>query len=275
MDAFVYGVDAEYIPLFDIELIAGRNFDGNIASDSSAVIVNEAMVKALKWEHPLQEHLNWQRDTIGPGAKVIGVVKDYHFLSLEHEVQPMLVSLKGGYLTNVLVKLSPYDLPDKVERIRNSWAKVFPDRPFEYTFVDQDVAAQYDMHQRWSKIMGLSTIFAILIASLGLFGLAGVNAVNRTKEIGIRKVMGAQVAGIFVLLNKQYVWLALIAFALAVPLSWYVMQKWLGTFKFAVQVGWETFAFSLAMGLVVALLTVSYHAIRVALINPASTLKQE
>lgn len=275
MDAYIYCVDTDYIPLFKIEFVAGRNFDGAIASDSSGVIVNEAMVRALKWKDPLQEHLNWQSDTVGLGAKVIGVVKDYHFLSLEHQVEPMLISLDGGYLTNLLVKFTPGDLSEKVERVRKTWTKVFPDRPFEYSFVDQDIAAQYDMHQRWSKMMGLSTIFAILIACLGLFGLAGVNAVNRTKEIGIRKVMGAEVTGIFVLLNKQYVWLALIAFVLAVPLSWYVMQMWLGTFKFAITVGWETFAFSLAMGMLVALITVSYHAIRVALINPASTLKHE
>jgi putative ABC transport system permease protein len=274
-DAFVYGVDTRYIPLLEIELTLGRNFDGNIASDSSAVIVNEAMVRNMKWKDPLQEYLNWQEDSTGPGAKVIGVVKDYHYMSLEHSVEPMLISLKAGVLTNVLVKLTSGDLPEKVARLKQTWTTLFPDRPFEYTFLDQDLAAQYDMHERWSKIMGLSTIFAILIACLGLFGLAGVNAVNRTKEIGIRKVMGAQLASIFILMNKQYLWLAAIAFVLSIPVSWYVMQQWLGTFKFAITVGWEIFAFSLMAGLTVALLTVSYHAIRVALINPASTLKAE
>ena len=137
---------------------------------------------------------------------------------------------------------------------------MFPDKPFEYTFVDEQVAKQYKMYQRWMNIMGLSTAFAIIIASLGLFGLAGINAVNRTKEIGIRKVMGAELASIFILLNKQYVWLALIAFTLAVPVSWYAMNKWLGSFKYAITIGWELFAISMLAGVVLALLTVSYHA---------------
>ena len=126
------------------------------------------------------------------------------------------------------------------------------------------------------KIMGLSTLFAIIIACLGLFGLAGINALNRTKEIGIRKVMGAELSSIFVLLNRQYVLLALVAFALAVPVSWYAMNNyWLSGFEYKVQIGWEIFAISIATGLIIAFVTVSYHAIKAALINPAETLKYE
>lgn len=125
------------------------------------------------------------------------------------------------------------------------------------------------------SIMGLSTGFAILISCLGLFGLAGINAVNKTKEIGIRKVMGAELSNIFVLMNRQYIWLSLIAFALAAPLSWYIMNKWLADFKFKIAIGWELFALSMATGLLVALATVSYHAVRAAMVNPAETLKYE
>jgi putative ABC transport system permease protein len=154
--------------------------------------------------------------------------------------------------------------------------KLFPDKPFEYTFVDQDVAKQYESYDRWMKITGLSTSFAIIIACLGLFGLAGINALNRTKEIGIRKVMGAEVSNIFILLNKQYIWLSLIAFSLAAPVSWYVMTEWwLNSFQFKITVGWELFAISMLAGLTVALLTVSYHAVKAAFINPADTLKYE
>ena len=123
--------------------------------------------------------------------------------------------------------------------------------------------------------MGLSTGFAILISCLGLFGLAGINAVNRTKEIGIRKVMGADLSNIFVLLNRQFVWLSLIAFVIGIPFSWWVMDKWLADFKFKIAMGWELFAISILAGLGVALLTVSYHAIKAALVNPAETLKYE
>jgi putative ABC transport system permease protein len=125
------------------------------------------------------------------------------------------------------------------------------------------------------SIMGISTGFAILISCLGLFGLAGINAVNRTKEVGIRRVMGADMRSIFILLNRQYIWLSLIAFAIAIPFSWYAMTKWLDRFQFKVAIGWELFAVSVVMGLIVAMITVSYHAIRVSLINPAETLKYE
>ena len=178
-------------------------------------------------------------------------------------------------LTNSLIKRTPDNTSQKIEQVKKAWLELYPDRPFEYTFVDEDVAAQYDKHTRWSKIMGLSTGFAILIASLGLFGLSGINSVNRTKEIGIRKVMGAKLSSIFVLLNRQYVIYALIAFALAIPLSWYAMNWWLSSFKFSITIGWTTFALSMLAGLFIALATVSYHAIKAALINPAETLKHE
>lgn len=274
-EAFVYGVDSEYIPLLTIHLAEGRNFDPAIISDSTAVIVNEALVKDMGWKDPLTEHLNWNEDKIGLGAPVIGVMKDYHFMSLEREIEPMFISLKNGYLMNMLVKITPDNVPEKVEQLRKTWVSMYPNKPFEYSFVDEDVASQYDMYKRWSNIMGLSTIFAIIIACLGLFGLAGINAINRTKEIGIRKVMGAQLGSIFMLLNKQFVLFALIAFVLAIPLSWYAMNKWLNSFKFAITIRWELFAFSILAGLVIALATVSYHAIKAALINPADTLKHE
>lgn len=273
-DAYVYGVDTDYIPLLNIKLKEGRNFDARV-TDSLGVIVNEALVKDMKWTDPLNEHLNWQEDSTSLGSPVIGVVKDYNFMSLEHAIEPMFLSLKNGMLTNILIKLTPENIPEKIEYVKKAWLDLYPDRPFEYTFVDEDVAAQYDKYVRWSKIMGLSTTLAIMIACLGLFGLSGINAVNRTKEIGIRKVMGAKLSSIFVLLNRQYVIYAIIAFTLAIPISYYGMTRWLGSFKYAITMGWEIFAFSILAGLVIALATVSYHAIKAALVNPAETLKHE
>lgn len=278
-DAFVYGVDPNYIPALDLKLAMGRNFDANIPTDSNAIVVNEALVRDMKWKDPLNEYINWEEDSLSRGSKVIGVVKDYHFQSLEENIRPMFLSIntqKVGNLVNILVKLAPGDLPSSIDKLQGIWNEISPDKPFEYTFLDEDVAKQYESQQRWMSITGLSTGFAILISCLGLFGLAGINAVNRTKEIGIRKVMGAEMSSIFILMNKQYVWLSLIAFAIAVPASWYVMTKWwLSDFQFAIEVGWELFAISMISGLLVALITVSYHAIRVALVNPAETLKYE
>jgi putative ABC transport system permease protein len=276
--AYAYGVDPFYLSTLGIDLVLGRNFDDQIPTDSNAVIVNEALVRDMKWDDPLTEYLNWKEDSTTLGAKVIGVVKDYHFLSLEQNIEPMFLSMdRGGVgnLTEMLVKIAPGNIPGSVEALRKVWKEVSPNTPFDYYFMDEDVAKQYDVYKRWMKIMGLSTAFAIMISCLGLFGLAGINALNRTKEIGIRKVMGAELGNIFLLLNKQYVWLAFIAFVAAAPASWYVMNQWLSDFKFAITIGWELFALSMAGGLLIALLSVSYHAIRTALINPAQTLKYE
>jgi putative ABC transport system permease protein len=276
--AYIYAVDPYYIQTLGITLVQGRNFDPQIASDSNALIVNEALVKDMKWTDPIGEYLNWKEDTVGLGAKIIGVVRDYNYSSLETAIEPMWLSMDIraiGNLNTMLIKMDTENLPATMEKISAAWKELYPDKPYDYSFLDEDVAKQYGSHQRWMSIMALSTGFAILISCLGLFGLAGVNAVNRTKEIGIRKVLGAQLGSIFILLNKQYVWLSLIAFVMAIPFSWYVMDRWLSDFQFRITMGWELFAMSIAAGLCVALLTVTYHAVKVALINPAETLKYE
>jgi len=277
--AYVYAADPYYIPTLGITLLEGRNFDANIPADSNAVIVNESLVRDMKWTDPLNEYYNWREDSAGMGARVIGVVKDYHYLSLEQNFEPMFLSMDKrnvGYLTTLMVKVTAGDVTAGLDRVKAIWKELFPDKPFDYTFLDEDVAKQYSSYQRWMSIMGLATGFAILISCLGLFGLAGINAVNRTKEIGIRKVMGADMRTIFYLLNKQFVILAVIAFVLAAPLSWWFITKWyMKDFTFKVPVSWDLFALSMGVGLLLALATVSYHAIKVARVNPADTLKYE
>ncbi len=277
--AFVYGVDPYYIPTLNIQLVMGRNFDPNIASDSTGVIVNESLVRDMKWTDPLNSYLNYQEDTVGLGSKVIGVVKDYHFRSLEAGIEPMFLSLPTenvGSLSTMIIKVAPGNIPATIEKMRGIWKEMYPDRPFDVAFLDEDVAKQYASYQRWMSMMGLATGFAILISCLGLFGLSGINAVNRTKEIGIRKVMGAGMTNILVLLNRPFVLLALLAYIIAAPLSWYFINDlFLKGFEFKIEVGWELFAVSIVVGLALALLTVSYHAVRVALSNPAETLKYE
>lgn len=276
--AYVFAVDAQYIDVLDIEMVAGRNFLIDGVNDSTDIIVNEALVADMGWENPLEEYLNWREDTASLGSKVVGVVKDYHFLSLEQTIEPMFLSMdkkEVGYLMQMLIKIKPGELDNAVDKLQSIWNELNPDKPFDYTFLDEDVARQYASYKRWMSIMGLSTLFAILISCLGLFGLAGINAINRTKEMGIRKVFGAEVMNIFVLLNRQYIWLALIAFAIASPLSWYVMNMWLEDFEYGITISWPIFAISMGLGLFIALLTVSYHAVKSAYLNPAETLKYE
>jgi putative ABC transport system permease protein len=278
--SYVYCVDPEYVNTLGIKLLMGRTFNFNDPADSNSVIVNEALVKDMNWSDPLSSYLNWKEDTVGLGAKVIGVVRDHHIRSLESAIDPMLLSLDKeaiGDFTSLLIKLRPGATSTGLDKIAGAWKELYPDLPYEYSFLDDDVAKQYESQARWLSIMGVSTVFAILISCMGLFGLAGINAVNRTKEIGIRKVMGAELSNIFVLLNRQYIWLSLIAFVLAIPFSWYTMNKWLSGFNeaFRIEMGPGIFSISILVGLGIALLTVSYHTIKAALTSPAETLKYE
>jgi putative ABC transport system permease protein len=275
--AYVYRVDEQYVPLLGIDLAAGRNFDESRPSDKNAIIVNEALVKEMGWSDPLNAYLNYREDSTGLGAKVIGVAKDYHFLSLERKIEPMFLMMEDRTpLTTVLVKISSDDIPGTIEKLKATWKSLYPDRAFEYSFLDDDVSRQYTLYERWTSIMALATVFAIIIACLGLFGLAGVNALNKTREIGIRKVMGADELAIFVMLNRQYVILSIIAFGIAAPVSYYTMQKWwLSGFAEKAVIGWEIFTLSVIGGLLISLGTVTYHGVKAAGINPATTLKCE
>jgi putative ABC transport system permease protein len=270
--------DHEYTSLLNIEIVQGRNFDAGSVSDSSAILVNEALVKDLGWTDPLNERLNLSGEAGDPGLNVIGVMKDYHFLSLEEEIKPLILGgsdYLGGYLITLIVKLNDDDLPKSLSAAEQTWKKLYPDKPFDYTFADAEVAEQYASYSRWMKITGTATTIAVIIASLGLFGLAGINAANRTKEISIRKILGADFSHIFLQLNKPFFTLAALAFIIAIPVSWQLMNQWLSNFKYHITAGWELFAISLGLGLLVVLATLSYHSIKAARVNPADTLRRE
>lgn len=277
--AYVWAVDHRYVDVMGIELKEGRNFDPANPSDTTALIINEALAADMGWENPLEEHLNWREDSVGSGYKIIGVAKDYHFRSLHREIEPMFLSIdkeEVGFLTTMLIRLRPGDISNSLAEVEAVFKEVIPDKPFDYTFLDEDIEAQYGSFERWMNIMSLATVFAILISGLGLFGLAGINAVNRTKEIGIRKVFGAPIASIFVLLNKQFVFMTLISFAIAAPLGTYIMNEWwLSDFEFKIELGWQLFAITFLVGLLISVITVSYHGIKAAMTSPAKTLKYE
>jgi putative ABC transport system permease protein len=229
----------------------------------------------MGYDDPLAERLDWHEDSVG--YQIIGVVKDYNFLSLEHEIDPMFIMInpEDDKISTMLVKLAPGKIGEGLSKLQTGWNELVSDKPFDYTFLDEDVARQYESYSKWTKITGLSTFFAILIASLGLFGLAGINASNRTKEIGIRKVLGAGVSHILFLMTRHYVVLSLIAFAISAPLSWYIMGKWLSDFEYSISLSWELFVIAMAGGLLITLLTVSYHSIKSTIVNPADTLRYE
>lgn len=271
----IFVVDPYYLTTLGIELKEGRNFR-NGPADTKSVIVNEALLKDIKMTDPIGKRLTWTNDSLG--YEIIGVVKDYYFLSLEEEVQPMLLTLdkaETGPLSYVLVKVDGHNIPQAISDLKSAWKTVASDKPFDYTFLDEDIAVQYASYERWMRMMLLSASIAILIACLGLFGLAGITTLNKTKEIGIRKVFGASAATIFIMLNKRYLVLASIAYLLAIPFSIYVIQKWLSNFHYAIQINWWWLVAILIILNLIAIIAVSYHAVKAAWMNPVKSLKSE
>ena len=203
-----YIVDQNYISTLGIQILKGRDFDENIQSDMrEAVIVNEAMVKSMNWTNPLGESINLGMGEKSNDWKVIGVVKDFHFLSLENDIGPVFLTMDTTFThcQYILAKISPNDIPGTMTKLERTFKSVSPETPFDYSFVDENVELQYRSYSRWISIVGLATAFAIFISCLGLFGLAGINVSNRTKEISIRKVLGAELSNIFVLsINNLY-----------------------------------------------------------------------
>lgn len=297
-EAFIYAVDEQFVEALGIELVAGRDFSAEHVTDATdAILVNEALVRhmgwlgemdslaALRgpdyspaspdWEQAIGKLVPWKGET-NPSA-VIGVVKDFHFLSLEQSIQPLILHMdpaQGG-IGNVVVKLHPGNIAESLSDLKMAWAEVAPNTPFDFWFLDEAVAGQYATYTRWLQIMGYATAFAIAIACLGLFGLAGLTAINKTKEIGIRKVLGAGTAQIVLLLNRDLVKLILMSLLLAAPVSWYVMERWLADFAYRVDIGPGVFLVAGLAALTIALLTVGFHAVRAALANPVDSLRNE
>ncbi len=259
-----------------IELVTGRNFSKDRPVDiKESILVNEALVKSMGWEEPVGELLPWKGED-NPST-VIGVIKNFHFQSMESEIEPMLFHMdpdQGG-VTDIAVKVEEGMIAEVLPELEASWIKVTPFTPFNYWFLDDAVARQYEQYQQWLQIMGISTLMAILIACLGLFGLAGLTAVNKTKEIGVRKVLGAGVKEIVFLLNKDIVKLIGISLLIAAPISWYIMNRWLQDFAYRIDMGAGLFIWAGLASLVIALLTVSYYSVKAAFLNPVESLRSE
>ncbi|MBC7922954.1 MAG: ABC transporter permease [Ferruginibacter sp.] len=264
----VYGVDADYLRTLGIPLLKGRNFNPTIGSDTNAVLINETLAAKLGDSLVIGE--------ISPLKQVvIGVVKDHHFASLESKIAPMLIRLRPENLSTFLIKIRPGRIPEALRALEREWRRIAPGQPFDYSFLDDNVADQYRTYRKWMGIVGASAAFAVFIACLGLFGLSGLAAVNRTKEIGIRKVLGATVSHIFVLLNRDTIRLAVLSFAVAFPFSWYLMNRWLEDFAYRIRIGWELFALAGLIGLTTALVAVSFYSLKAALENPVKSLRTE
>jgi putative ABC transport system permease protein len=260
--------DQEFIKTFDIPMAEGRYYSTDFASDSLAIVINEAAVKEMGLKDPVGKKI-FQR------YHIIGVVKNFNYRSLHSSIDPLGIGMNPSWNRYLAIKIQPEDLANTIQFIEKVTLKFAPGFPFEYQFLDQEFEKLYQSENRLGKIFFYFSVLAIMISSLGLLGLASFMAGRRTKEIGVRKVLGASVTGILLLLAKEYTkWVAL-SILIAWPVAWYIMNKWLENFAYRTPIDWWIFVLAGLTALMVALLTVVSQAIKVALSNPIDALRYE
>ena len=276
LEAFMFTVDYDYVSTLQLRLVSGRDFSREFGADEAgSCIINEAAARKMEWEDPVGRKLPH-------GYTVVGVVMDYNFQSRHQEIEPAILTVAPvamGQITNqvsfVLVRVSDRDLPATLSLLGDAWRETVPEAPFEYFFLEDDIQRFYQDEHNLARIFSYSAVFALLISCLGVFGLVSLDAARRTREVGLRKVMGAAVADIVTLLSRQFVVLVVIGNVLVWPAAWWLMNEWLSDFAYRIEIDAVPF---IAAGLVVmatALLTVGLHTVRSAMLNPADALRRE
>ena len=270
-------VDHEYITVLGMQLLAGRNFNTAIKVDTAtSVIINEAMMNEFGWDlsNAIGQQIKGYTNTKTP--VVIGVVKNFNFQPLTEKIKPQLFTrFADQRAKNFFVRIKPGDPSHVIDVMRKTWKNFAPDASFKYSFLDEDLDKFYISERRWSSIVGWAGCISILLACLGLYGLAAMAAVNRTKEMGIRKVLGASVSSIVGLLFSGFLKLIIIALAIATPLAWLGMNKWLESYAYRINIAWWVFVATGIIAIGIALLTVGLQAIKTALANPVKSLRTE
>jgi len=270
----IYNIDYNYVSTLGLRVVKGRNFSRDFPTDTAgAVLINETAAADLGWGNT---------DPIGKvivrsGQKeyrVVGVLKDFHYLSVKQKIAPLMLLL-GNNQGGMLVKVNTADMSSFLSDTRQRWAGFHPKGPFGYYFLDDRFAHLYTAEQRTGRLFTGFTLIAILIAGLGLFGLAAYMAQQRTKEIGIRKVLGATIGSVLVLVSKEFLLLVGLAFLIAVPVTWWAMSQWLHEFAYRTPVSWWIFPLAGVAALVIAILTISFQAAKAALANPINSLRSE
>jgi putative ABC transport system permease protein len=283
-------VDYDFIDTFEIELIAGRNFSPEYPTDqrntrgagddfqnAGGVILNEEAVRLFGWKDPIGKKVIQTYGESRYYYSVVGVIKDFHFSSLKNAIQPMNLFLSLDSNRYISVNMQTQDIPETLSFIEETWNQIYPNLPMDYYFLDSVFERQYRSEERLQRLFGYFSGLAIFIACLGLFGLASFAAEQRTKEIGIRKVLGSSVSGIVGLLSKEFTWLVLAANIIAWPIAYLVSRAWLGNFAYRININ-SQFGYFIAatiLALLIAWLTVSFQAIRAAHTNPVDSLRYE
>ncbi|MGH7598070.1 MAG: ABC transporter permease [bacterium] len=269
-------VDHDFFATLGVEMAAGRSFDRNLPTDiDSAFILNETAARLFDWDTAVGKMVTWFDDDDTRRGAIIGVAKDFHFQSLHQKIEPLLFHVLPSGFNYMLVKVGANDISATLAGLEKKWASFDPNRSFEYSFLDDDFDALYRAEEKMQAIFGNFTLLAVVIACLGLFGLASFTIQQRTKEIGVRKVLGASVSQIVMILSKEFTRLVLIAFVVACPLAYLAMNGWLQNFAYRAEISLNIFLLAGALGLVIAWLTVSYQALKAALANPVEALRYE
>jgi putative ABC transport system permease protein len=273
----VWVVDEDYITTLGMKMQSGRNFSKEMLTDSTAIIINESAEKKLGFKNPINQLVYYPQDNKALVLKpyhIIGVVKDFNFQSLRSNVTPLILFM-GNDEGGISIRANAANIPALLNQIKSKWTAFSPNQQFTYTFMDQDFDAIYRTEQRTGTIFVSFTSLAIIIACLGLFGLAAYAAEQRTKEIGIRKVLGASMSTIVQMLSKDFIKLVVIAIIIASPLAWWAMNKWLQDFAYRIHIQWWVLAIAGSGAILIAFVTISFQSIKAALTNPVKSLRSE
>ncbi|MFC1732167.1 FtsX-like permease family protein, partial [candidate division KSB1 bacterium] len=266
-------VDYDYISTYNHDIIAGRNFSRDFPSDSrSSYIVNESAVRLLGWEQPLGKFLNQGDDA---GGQVIGVVRDFHYFSVRTQIEPIVFRINPASYRYASIKIRETDVPSTLKFIEDTWKKFAQGYPYQSYFLDENFNSLYQNEERMMRVFGYCSFLAVLIACLGLFGLASFAAEQRTKEIGIRKVLGSSVAGIVALFTREFTILVILSNLLAWPAAYYYMNNWLAEFPYRTGLSVTVFIVAALLALLISLLTVGFQAFRAARTDPVKALRYE
>ncbi len=269
-------VDETFLPTLKIPLVQGRNFSADFPSDSAnSILVNETFVKKAGWKNPIGQTVNfWYNNN--KKYNIIGVVKDYHFRPLNEKIGPELFSMKkDNNYGMVFIKIKPNTAVASLKTIQKTFKQLYPLSPYSYTFLNDENKKNYEAEAKWKQIMFFGAILTIFISCIGLFGLSVLSAEKRTKEIGIRKVLGASVNRVVSILSKDFLKLVFISLIISIPAAWFVANKWLQNYPYRITLSWWLFASAGILVILIALITVSFQAIKAAIANPVKSLRTE
>jgi len=270
-----YFVDFDYIDQYKFKLVAGREFSKDFKTDSTqAMVINESAARSLGYTSP-KDAVGRNFDQWGRKGKIIGVLKDFHYHSLQQDIKPLVMRYETWAFGLISIKVSPTNLSSTVKAIEHKWNQIVPNRPFDYSFLDDSFDKQYRAEERFGNLFSNFAVLAIFISCLGLLGLASYSTIQRTKEIGVRKVLGASVSNIVNILSIEFIKLVLIAFVIASPIAWFGMNIWLHDFAYRTSITWWVFAIAGASSVIIAFATISFQAIKAALMNPVKSLRSE